>query len=155
MIGLLTLPLINHSQVFHRLLSFLVALAVGTLVGDALLHLLPHVRITTFFIVTITNWPIWPFALKRHLLFMRTHAWQRTVVTWWICFCSWWFLSTLIASWIWPDRSIDLGDQSTRSASFQIPLEAVSVALVRFNFNFWRWMPLDVQYALLSVNKFL
>lgn len=35
-------PLLSRGQ-FHALLSFLVALAVGTLCGDALLHLWPHV----------------------------------------------------------------------------------------------------------------
>jgi len=42
-IGILLVPLMKHSVQFNRLLSFLVALAVGTLIGDALLHLLPHV----------------------------------------------------------------------------------------------------------------
>nr|CAB3266262.1 zinc transporter ZIP10 [Phallusia mammillata] len=41
-IGILIIPLMKHSVYFNRLLSFLVALAVGTLVGDGLLHLLPH-----------------------------------------------------------------------------------------------------------------
>uniref|UniRef100_H2YIP2 Uncharacterized protein n=1 Tax=Ciona savignyi TaxID=51511 RepID=H2YIP2_CIOSA len=41
-IGILIVPLMRHSGFFNRLISFLVALAVGTLTGDALLHLLPH-----------------------------------------------------------------------------------------------------------------
>lgn len=46
-IGIMIVPLMKHSVHFNRLLSFLIALAVGTLVGDALLHLLPHVSIKT------------------------------------------------------------------------------------------------------------
>ena len=42
-VGILTVPLMGFTRWFNTLLSFLVALAVGTLVGDALLHLLPHV----------------------------------------------------------------------------------------------------------------
>nr|XP_009862239.1 zinc transporter ZIP10 [Ciona intestinalis] len=41
-IGILIVPLMRHNDHFNRLISFLVALAVGTLTGDALLHLLPH-----------------------------------------------------------------------------------------------------------------
>uniref|UniRef100_A0A8C9REP4 Solute carrier family 39 member 10 n=1 Tax=Scleropages formosus TaxID=113540 RepID=A0A8C9REP4_SCLFO len=42
LLGVVLVPIINQSC-FKFLLTFLVALAVGTLSGDALLHLLPHV----------------------------------------------------------------------------------------------------------------
>ncbi|CAK8671318.1 unnamed protein product [Clavelina lepadiformis] len=41
-IGIIIVPLMSKSKFFNRFLSLLVSLAVGTLVGDALLHLLPH-----------------------------------------------------------------------------------------------------------------
>lgn len=39
--GVAMVPLV-HRNFYHRLLHFLVALAVGTMCGDALFHLLPH-----------------------------------------------------------------------------------------------------------------
>ena len=42
LLGVILVPLMNR-VFFKFLLSFLVALAVGTLSGDAFLHLLPHV----------------------------------------------------------------------------------------------------------------
>ena len=43
LLGVILVPIINQGC-FKFLLTFLVALAVGTMSGDALLHLLPHVR---------------------------------------------------------------------------------------------------------------
>ena len=57
-VGLLAVAIIPimHRVIYNHVLQFLVALAIGSLTGDALLHLLPHVSLLywTFF-VTITT----------------------------------------------------------------------------------------------------
>lgn len=42
--GVATIPFFGKSM-YKKVLATLVALAIGTLAGDSLLHLLPHVRI--------------------------------------------------------------------------------------------------------------
>lgn len=44
LLGVAVMPMI-HSVIFNQILHFLVSLAIGTLCGDALLHLLPHALI--------------------------------------------------------------------------------------------------------------
>ena len=45
--GVATIPFMGKS-IYKKILALLVALAVGSLTGDSLLHLLPHVRTVTF-----------------------------------------------------------------------------------------------------------
>jgi len=40
------IPVMSHRAFYNHLLHFLVAVAIATLTGDALLHLLPHVSST-------------------------------------------------------------------------------------------------------------
>lgn len=42
LLGVAVIPVMGKNY-YHHVLQFLVALAVGTLTGDALIHLLPHV----------------------------------------------------------------------------------------------------------------
>lgn len=46
LMGLLSLAIIplTSKVIYNHLLQFLIALAIGSLTGDATLHLLPHVR---------------------------------------------------------------------------------------------------------------
>jgi len=43
-VGIATIPLMKFTRIYHITMNFLVAMAVGTMCGDAVLHLLPHAQ---------------------------------------------------------------------------------------------------------------
>lgn len=49
LVGIAIIPFMNK-MIYHKAVVFLISLAVGTLVGDALLHLFPHVSIANLII---------------------------------------------------------------------------------------------------------
>lgn len=68
LLGVILVPLMNR-VFFKFLLSFLVALAVGTLSGDAFLHLLPHVSmvicpVSVFYYSTLKKYIFFWFVLE-------------------------------------------------------------------------------------------
>merc|ERR1719376_1903776 len=44
-VGIATIPLMKFSATYHMVMNYLVAMAVGTMCGDAILHLLPHAQL--------------------------------------------------------------------------------------------------------------
>lgn len=82
LLGVLAVPMLRYSKVLNYVISYLVALAVGTLSGDALLHLLPHVS-------SSSRRQPYPFStlqslasqLERRTLGLQ-HSWWNTPKSW-------------------------------------------------------------------------
>ena len=51
LVAVALIPIMSHRAFYNHLLHFLVAVAIATLTGDALLHLLPHVSINVICVV--------------------------------------------------------------------------------------------------------
>jgi len=49
LVAVAVIPAMAHRTFYNHLLHFLVAVAIATLTGDALLHLLPHVSLRKAF----------------------------------------------------------------------------------------------------------
>ena len=52
LIGVAIIPAM-HKVIYKHLLQFLVALAIGSMTGDAILHLLPHVSQTAVVVICL------------------------------------------------------------------------------------------------------
>ena len=46
LVCIMIIPALKRSKYYSQVYHFLISLAVGTLTGDALIHLLPHVSIS-------------------------------------------------------------------------------------------------------------